>query len=133
MAAYAWYAKSADQGYAKAQYNLALLLEHGRGTAPDSQSARGWFMQAAVGGNADAVDRLLRYAEEGDLESQAQVGRMYYLGHGLPRDLREAFGWTRKAAEQGHVAAAFSLGVMYEKGQGHPQSYQDAASWYQRA
>ena len=64
---------------------------------------------------------------------QLLLGRMYYLGRGVLRDERDAFGWFIKAADQGSSDAAFALGVMYEKGQGRLQSYVKAVSWYQKA
>lgn len=35
MAAFSYFQKAADRGYSKAQYNVGLCLEHGRGTPRD--------------------------------------------------------------------------------------------------
>ncbi|MEX2480433.1 MAG: tetratricopeptide repeat protein [Gammaproteobacteria bacterium] len=130
-AAFAWYRKSAAQGFAKAQYNLALMCEARRAVCADS--ARDWFARAALRGNADAVTRLRGYASAGDVEAALQLGRMYTQGRGVARDPRAAYAWFEQAATAGHADAAFALGVLHEQGVGVAQSYAEAARWYARA
>ena len=43
-----WYQFSADQGYAKAQYNLGLMHANGRGVPPDFVIAHQWLDLAIV-------------------------------------------------------------------------------------
>ena len=38
-----WYTLGADQGYAKAQYNLGLMYANGRGVPPDFVLAHQWL------------------------------------------------------------------------------------------
>jgi TPR repeat protein len=50
--------------------------------------------------------RLLRpLAEQGDAAAQYNLGQMYLLGHGVPKNNAEAVTWYRKAADQGDAAA----------------------------
>jgi uncharacterized protein len=49
-----WYRKAAEQGDAKAQYNLALAYMTGDGLRKNSAQARKWFLAAAKRGNAKA-------------------------------------------------------------------------------
>lgn len=42
-----WYRKSADQGYANAQYNLGVLYLHGQGVKADREAAIRWLQMAA--------------------------------------------------------------------------------------
>ncbi len=42
-----WYRKAAEQGYAKAQYNLGIMYGNGRGVPQDSAEAHMWFNLAA--------------------------------------------------------------------------------------
>lgn len=66
-------------------------------------------------------------AEQGKVEAQYNLGRMYYFGHGVPQDCYKiAVKWFSKAAEQGDAAAQNNLGVMYENGQGVPRSLNEA-------
>ncbi len=44
------------------------------------------------------------------------VGRMYYEGKGVDRNLAEAAKWYRKSASQGFPDAQYSLGMMYCRG-----------------
>lgn len=133
-AAFTWYRRAAEQGYAKAEYNLALMLERGRASAATTGAdAREWYLRAARRGNTDAVTRVHDYASTGDVTAQRQLGRMYALGEGVAKSPRDAFGWFSKAAAAGDAEAAFALGVQYERGEGTPRSDEQAARWYAAA
>ncbi len=105
----------AEQGNAKAQYNLGLMYRNGHGVPQDDAEAMGWWRKAAEQGNAGAQNNL---------------GVMYRNGHGVPQDDAEAVGWYRKAAEQGYATAQHNLGVMYGKGLGVPLDYAQAHMWF---
>ena len=47
-----WFRKAAEQGHAKAQYNLGVMYESGRGIAKDDTQAVYWFRKAAEQGEA---------------------------------------------------------------------------------
>lgn len=79
-----WYRRSADNGYAKAQYKLAV--GYALGLAGVEQD------------DAEAVKWLQRSAEGGYRRAQRVLARAYSEGRfGLPRDRRQAEYWTRKA------------------------------------
>jgi TPR repeat protein len=48
-----WYQKAADQGYAKAQYNLGVMYANGKGVLKDDKQAVYWYQKAANQGQAD--------------------------------------------------------------------------------
>ena len=50
-----WTRKAAEQGYAKAQYNLALMYDNGRGVPKDYVMAHMYWNIAAVSGNKGAI------------------------------------------------------------------------------
>jgi TPR repeat protein len=108
----------AEQGYAKAQYNLALTYEYGRGVPQDYAEAVKWYRGAA---------------EQELPEAQIILGFMYYKGRGVPQDYAEAVKWYRRAAEQEIPAAQYNLALMYDNGRGVPQDYAEAVKWYRRA
>ena len=60
-------------------------------------------------------------SEQGNAEAQFNLGLIYYLGDGIPRDYKEAVKWYTKAAEQGNADAQYNLGVMYYIGEGITQ------------
>ena len=71
-----WLRQAADQGNAKAQYNLACMLEKGVGIPQDEVEARKWMEQSAKQGYANA---------------QAVLGLAYLKGQfGLLKDESEA-------------------------------------------
>ena len=84
--------KQAEQGNAKAQYQLGMVYINGKGpgTPPDYVEAMKWYRKAADQGNPDA---------------QFQLGSMYENGSGVPKDYAEAMKWYRKAAVQGNTDA----------------------------
>ena len=94
VAAYKWgkYATAlrewrplAEQGNAKAQYNLGLMYRKGQGVPQDDAEAVGWWRKAAEQGNAGAQNNL---------------GFMYYNGRGVPEDYAQAHMWFNLAASR---------------------------------
>ena len=77
---------------------------------------------------------LLRpLAERGDPGAQIELGSMYGLGQGVPRDDVEAVGWFRKAADQGNAEAQDNLGITYASGLGVPQDDVEAGRWFHKS
>jgi TPR repeat protein len=105
----------AEQGNAKAQFNLGLMYGNGQGVPQDYKETVKWYRLAA---------------EQGDASAQYNLGLMYRIGQGVPQDYKEAVKWYRLAAEQGDADAQEKLGIMYEFGKGVPQDYVLAYMWY---
>ena len=110
-----WFRLSAEQGYAKAQYNLALMYANGQGVSQDYKEAAKWFRLSAEQGNAKA---------------QTSLGFMYASGQGVTQDYKESVKWHRLSAEQGNANAQTSLGFMYVLGQGVIQDDVYAHMWW---
>ena len=93
-----WSLKSAEQGYAPAQYLAGRIYYEGTGTPKDDVKAFLWMQKSAEQGHAPAQDFL---------------GDMYLSGIGTAIDEVKALFWKRKAAEQGYPSALeFLLGYM---------------------
>ena len=105
----------AEQGDARAQFNLGVMFANGQGVPKDEQQAVVWYRKAAEQGNARAQNNL---------------GIVYSSGQGVPKDEQQAVVWYRKAAEQGDTTAQFNLGVMYVDGQGVAKDEQQAYFWW---
>ena len=88
----------AEQGDARAQYNLGLMYHKGLGISQDDITAVKWFRQAA---------------EQRLASGQCALGYMYDAGLGVPQDYYEAMQWYRAAADQGDATARFNLGRLY--------------------
>ena len=118
QAAAASFMRSAQQGDARAQYNLGVMYANGEGVRQDDAEAVRWWRLAAAQGNASA---------------QYSLGVMYDNGRGVRQDDAEAVRWYRLAAEQGDAGAQLNLGVMYANGEGVRQDYVRAHMWFNLA
>lgn len=76
---------------------------------------------------------LVRQAEAGNPEAQFNLGKCFYNGDGVEKDLKEAVKWYRKAAEQGNGNAQNNLGFCYRFGYGVEKDYFEAVNWYRKA
>ena len=105
-----WYQLAADQGVARAQFNLGVMYSNGEGSPRKRQ--RG----------LEVVPTCLPIRESPGLSFNRGV--MYSNGEGIPENDREAVKWFRLAAEQGFSDAQLNLGVMYSNGEGVPENGQ---------
>jgi TPR repeat protein len=76
----------ADQGDAKAQYNLGNMYADGEGVAENDAEAVKWYRKVA---------------DQGDARAQHNLGVMYAEGEGVPEDDAQAYKWWNLAAAQG--------------------------------
>lgn len=106
------------EGYAPAQYQMALIYLNGNGVRKDPNHAFELFSLAADQNYPDA---------------QFELGVLYSDGIGIKKNLEMAFVLTEKAAKKGLDSAQFNLGVMYYNGLGIKRNYLKASRWYQKA
>ena len=104
----------AEKGDPKAQHNLGVMYDYGRGVPQNYTEAMKWYRKAA---------------EQGFPDSQHNLGVMYEKGQGVPQNFTEAAKWYRRAAEQGLPESQVNLGMLYYNGQGVPQDYVLAHMW----
>ena len=95
--------QAAEQGDARAQFNLGIMYDNGEGVLKDEAEAAKWYRLAAEQGLADA---------------QHNLGRSYAAGEGVLKDEAVAVRWYRLAAKQGQADAQYGLGIMYASGRG---------------
>ena len=114
----AQYLKAAEQGDSKAQIDLGIAYENGKGVAKDEAQAALWFRKAA---------------EQGDALAQDILGYLYANGKGVGMDKVQAVAWYRKAAEQGNVNAQFNLAMAYKNGIGLIKNEAEAVKWFGKA
>ena len=88
--AFKWYELSADKGYAKAKYNLAILLSSDSGIKNDYAQAKKLFEDAAA---------------LGDVPSLNELGNFYKDGIGVQENYAQASEYYLKAANAGYSAA----------------------------
>ena len=68
-------------------------------------------------------------ANQGEPDSQNELGVIYSEGPEEKRDLSRAAFWTRKGAESNHPAAQVRLAKMYASGTGLEESHSMAYRW----
>ena len=85
-----WYRLAADQGDARAQFNLGAMYDVGEGVPKDDAQAVKWFRLAADQANAWA---------------QFNLGSLYFRGEGVPKDYVLAYMWRNLAAAGASDAA----------------------------
>lgn len=111
-------------------FTLSIFLN----TSPSNAADMAKGLAAAKKGDfTTALEEWLPLARDGDASAQYNVGQLYRLGRGVPRDYEKAVQWYAKAAEQRHSAARHNLAVIYEKGLGVPIDYAKAVQWYEKA
>jgi TPR repeat protein len=108
----------AQQGDARAQFDLGSMYDLGNGVPQDFKEAMKWYRLAAA---------------QGDSQAQTNLGLMYVQGNGVPQDFAQAMKWFRLAAIQGFSPAQFDLGLLYEHGNGVPQDFVRAHMWFNLA
>jgi uncharacterized protein len=111
-----WFSKSAQKGFAAAQYELSLLLQ------ADGKDNL-----------AEAIDWLRKSALQGFPLAQYLYSHYCEQGVGVAPDPKEAFRFSLLAANRGYCPAARKAAVMLEQGIGVAINLEQAFDWYCRA
>ncbi len=113
-----WYRKSADQGVASAENNLALIYATGRGVERDPTSALRLWLSAA---------------NKGHVQAQYNAGLAFFRGSGVERDIGRASQLFQQAAAGGLADSQYALAQMYRLGIGVPRNARTSLFWYEQA
>ena len=108
----------AEDGNARAQYNLGWMHANAKGTVQDFKEAIKWYTKSAELGNVNA---------------QYNLANLYLRGQGAAKNDKLAFSWFIKAAEQGDAPAQYNLGRMYILGKGDDKNFLEARFWIKQA
>ena len=90
----------ADLGNVKAQYNLGLMYDMGKGVLQDYKKAVRWYQLAA---------------EQGHSKAQGNLGVMYAFGNGIIKDYVYAHMWGNIASMNGNDKGETLRGYVAEK------------------
>ena len=90
----------AEQGDARAQFNLGWMYAEGKGVTKDYEDAVEWFRLAAEQGLADA---------------QYNLGKMYEEGKGVIQDYTFSHMWWNIAGSQGKEGARKKRDIVEKK------------------
>src|SRR6266481_3021846 len=109
---------SAENGYAPAMFQLALLCQDGKFVAKDYAEAFHWLSLASA---------------KGDSQAQFNLGACYHYGRGTTQDLAAAANWYQRSADQTNYVAMRSLGYLLMEGLGVETNLDKARYWSERA
>jgi TPR repeat protein len=109
---------SAENGYAPAMFQLALLCQDGKFVARDYAEAFHWFSLASA---------------KGDSWAQLNLGSCFHYARGTTQDLAAAANWYQRSADQTNFAAMRSLGYLFMEGLGVETNLNKARYWSERA
>ena len=115
---YEKYIDAANNGDAKAQYNIGLCYVFGNGVSKNKKKAVTWIMNAAEQDYSDAQNAL---------------GDYYYNGFGVKRDFEKAFYWYKRAADLGDPLGLNNVGMCYYRGIGVNENSQKALEFLKKS
>ena len=101
----------ANAGNSRAQFNLGVLFDEGRGVEESRGTAIDWWQKAAGNGHKQA---------------QHNLGLAYLFGRGVAKDFDKAVGYFKQASTRGLARSQYNLGKMYAVGFGVEQNQSEA-------
>ncbi|XP_011608983.2 death ligand signal enhancer [Takifugu rubripes] len=145
---------ASEQGYSKAQFNVGVCYEKGRGVHKDREKALHHYWQAAAGGHRQAQYRhaklilssrgqqsaeelntaisfLEQSATAGLIEAQICLASIY--SQEPVRDESKSIHYLKMAADSGDDRALLFLGQCYESGFGVRRNRRRATEYYKQA
>lgn len=84
--------KAAEQGNSDSLYYLGLCSEKGRGLEKSTVAAMSFYRKAAS-------------YPSGHAEAELAIGKMYYFGRGIHKDLELASTWFEMSSSKGNSEA----------------------------
>ena len=105
-------------------------------SAPEELTPEEQAQKEATENKAFQVEfqKILKKAEGGDADAQAELGDIYWGGeHGVAEDGEKALYWLKKAAAQDNTNAMSSLGKIYRNGfAGVKKDNKEADYWFDK-
>lgn len=80
-----------------------------------------------------AMKLFLKSADNGNADSQNNLGYMYTFGYGTSTSVGDAIYWFEKSASRDNVSALFNLAVFHIEGHGYPKDLSKGAELLSRA
>ena len=108
-----YYQKAADQGSPAGMYNLAMLIEEGKGTKKDFKKAFELLERAA-----SQAPIGIEKPKPGTVEAEHVLGIHYFEGVYVEKDYNMAVYWNERATQHGYGPSANNLGMIHVFGHG---------------
>lgn len=114
----------AEQGNAKAQFNLGTLLLQGELPIEGQEEC-----EKIKKNPTEAAKWFKKAAEQGITSAQHNLGTLHLKGEGVETNPVEAARWFKKAAESGDIRSQHCLGAMTFEGLGVEKNVKEAYLW----
>ncbi|WP_031555791.1 tetratricopeptide repeat protein [Oribacterium sp. FC2011] len=141
-----WFKKAVEKGNdLVSARNLGAIYcvdEYGQ----DLNEAKTWITIAAKGGDAysqrilaemsegsDAIEWLMKSAEQGNADAIFELGKSYLLGNNIEQNSQKAIELFEKAEEANNYGSCFYLGGCYLNGDGTEVDYSKAISYFKKS
>lgn len=132
-----WFRKAAQNGSAKACFNLGVVYYNGDGVPANPDTACKWFLIASKAGDPSGIEAFERSLRESTAVSAAMcetaAGDTYLLGKEYPQDYARALSSYQEAARQKYGPAEERLAQIYDRGLGVSIDKQVSFEHLQRA
>ena len=150
-----WYTKAARSGHSDAMFKLGDSYINGSGVYCNVHEAIKWYVKAANNGHKAACLKLAhiylygvlmvrpnvkeaikwynRAGKDINIYDLYEIGKAYYNGENVQKDMSIAIEYFRSAAEKGYATAQYKLGLCYENGNGISKDIEVAKYWYKKA
>ncbi|MCL2296237.1 MAG: sel1 repeat family protein [Methanomassiliicoccaceae archaeon] len=134
----------AEKGDSRAQYDIGVVYQEGRGVPQNYEEAAKWFRRSAEQDDFAAFCiRVLLYdvgLEKSDDHEEIAKRFREAAEAGLGPEFsseppgRTSIRWLKLSAEHGNVGSQRNLGFAYQEGMdGVPQDYEESAKWIRLA
>ncbi|KAK2593201.1 ERAD-associated protein [Conoideocrella luteorostrata] len=129
------YLMAAEQGYERAQNNVAYMLDVIQSKKSASRLLGGSTVESTLLDNPSlALIHWTRSSKQTNIDSLVKMGDYYYYGIGTAADVAKAVQCYTGASEYSQSAQAlFNLGWMHENGIGLEQDFHLAKRYYDQA
>lgn len=128
-----WYKKSAEQGYAEAQYSIGNFYWHGQGVEKDLDEGVKWLKKAADQGHRWANKILPDRIQKAKIAAKSNPAKKKPVVNPLDKAQVKKFNILIKKAERSDIESQYQVGEMYAKGKGVHRNEKVAAIWFQKA
>ena len=83
--------------------------------------------------NSDDFVEIRGHAQAGDPIAEYELGKSYFEGNGVDKDLSKAIQWFQKSANSGIDDAQYTLAFLFSEGVYLQKDLKKAANWFELA
>ena len=126
-----WYGKAAEQGHARAQFEIGMMEWHRK----HKEKAKDWFLKAAEQGHAPAMVNLGVMFERMIKSGYTDGDLILRTGKGSFRmpSCNDVVDWYLKAQKLGSIPAMVHVGDLHAVGRCTSVNGKEAEAWYRAA